>query len=204
MNNRSFSGFYKVNLNAGECEKYYFVFGGDYKSVVDATKENIDEKKNASLSYFENISPFSVKTSDDSFDVLFKTLPYQILSSRVNGKTAFYQAGGATGFRDMAQDTLSLAYFDKRRAREELMKLCNHVYFEGDVMHWWHGENTASGQGYPTTDCFLRTPSQITSKFRATGKYLTKRRRISTRLVLQRRKNRGLKSRNITKSAKAS
>lgn len=140
MNNRSFSGFYKVNLNAGECEKYYFVFGGDYKSVVDATKENIDEKKNASLSYFENISPFSVKTSDDSFDVLFKTLPYQILSSRVNGKTAFYQAGGATGFRDMAQDTLSLAYFDKRRAREELMKLCNHVYFEGDVMHWWHGE----------------------------------------------------------------
>lgn len=81
-----------------------------------------------------------MKTSDDSFDVLFKTLPYQILSSRVNGKTAFYQAGGATGFRDMAQDTLSLAYFDKRRAREELMKLCNHVYFDGDVMHWWHGE----------------------------------------------------------------
>lgn len=76
----------------------------------------------------------------DSFDVLFKTLPYQILSSRVNGKTAFYQAGGATGFRDMAQDTLSLAYFDKLRAREELIKLCNHVYFEGDVMHWWHGE----------------------------------------------------------------
>lgn len=140
MNNRSFSGFYEVNLNAGECEKYYFVFGGDYKSVVDATKENIEEKKNVSLAYFENISPFSVKTSDDSFDVLFKTLPYQILSSRVNGKTAFYQAGGATGFRDMAQDTLSLAYFDKRRAREELMKLCNHVYFEGDVMHWWHGE----------------------------------------------------------------
>lgn len=204
MNNRSFSGFYEVNLNAGECEKYYFVFGGDYKSVVDATKENIEEKKNASLAYFENISPFSVKTNDDSFDVLFKTLPYQVLSSRVNGKTAFYQAGGATGFRDMAQDTLSLAYFDKRRAREELMKLCNHVYFEGDVMHWWHGENTASGQGYPTTDCFLRTPLQITSKFRATDKYLTKRRRISTRLVLRRRKNRGLKSRNITKSAKAS
>lgn len=140
MNNRSFSGFYEVNLNAGECEKYYFVFGGDYKSVVEATKENIEEKKNVSLAYFENVCPFSVKTSDDSFDVLFKTLPYQILSSRVNGKTAFYQAGGATGFRDMAQDTLSLAYFDKRRAREELMKLCNHVYFEGDVMHWWHGE----------------------------------------------------------------
>lgn len=53
MNNRSFSGFYDVNLNAGECEKYYFVFGGDYKSVVEATKENIEEKKNASLSYFE-------------------------------------------------------------------------------------------------------------------------------------------------------
>lgn len=141
MNNRwSFSGFYEVNLNAGEREKYYFVFGGDYKSVADATKENIEEKKNESLLYFENISPFSVKTSDDSFDALFKTLPYQILSSRVNGKTAFYQAGGATGFRDMAQDTLSLAYFDKKRAREELMKLCNHVYFEGDVMHWWHGE----------------------------------------------------------------
>lgn len=140
MYNRSFSGFYKVNLNVGEREKYYFVFGGDYKSVVEATKENIGRKKNESLAYFENISPFSVKTSDDSFDVLFKTLPYQILSSRVNGKTAFYQAGGATGFRDMAQDTLSLAYFDKKRAREELMKLCNHVYFEGDVMHWWHGE----------------------------------------------------------------
>ena len=140
MNKRSFSGFYNVNLNAGEREKFYFVFGGDYKSVADATKENLEKKKKESLSYFKNLCPFSVKTADDSFDALFRTLPYQIVSSRVNGKTAFYQAGGATGFRDMAQDTLSLAYFDKERAREELLKLCNHVYFEGDVMHWWHGE----------------------------------------------------------------
>lgn len=55
-------------------------------------------------------------------------------------RSAFYQSGGAYGFRDQLQDCLALLYADPTFAREQILKHAAHQFREGDVQHWWHEE----------------------------------------------------------------
>lgn len=65
-------------------------------------------------------------------------LPYQILVSRFFARSGPYQSGGAWGFRDQAQDALSVIDMDKTLVRNHIFRLARHQYVEGDVQHWWH------------------------------------------------------------------
>lgn len=75
-------------------------------------------------------------------DYLLEGAWRQLVHSRLHAKTAFYQCGGAWGFRDQLQDIAAYMPYDEGAARRLLLHFAAHQYAEGDVMHWWHEPNT--------------------------------------------------------------
>lgn len=78
-------------------------------------------------------------TDNEELNHLVNTwLPAQIENSRINGRTGFYQCGGAFGFRDQLQDICAQLLWNPGAARRHILRSAAHQFEEGDVLHWWH------------------------------------------------------------------
>ncbi|EFM09389.1 glycosyltransferase 36 [Paenibacillus curdlanolyticus YK9] len=84
-------------------------------------------------------------------------LLYQALCCRMWARTAFYQAGGAFGYRDQLQDSLSMLHARPDITRAQIVLHAAHQYEEGDVQHWWH-EETERGIRTKYSDDLLWLP----------------------------------------------
>jgi N,N'-diacetylchitobiose phosphorylase len=65
-------------------------------------------------------------------------LAYQALACRIWARSAFYQSGGAFGFRDQLQDASAFTPHRRDVFRAQIVLHAGHQFVEGDVMHWWH------------------------------------------------------------------
>ncbi|MDP2369964.1 GH36-type glycosyl hydrolase domain-containing protein [Rhodoferax sp.] len=85
------------------------------------------------------VGTLQIETPCPEIDIMVNGwLPYQNLSCRMWGRTAFYQSGGAYGFRDQLQDAASLIYLRPDLTRAQILANAAHQFVEGDVLHWWH------------------------------------------------------------------
>ena len=85
------------------------------------------------------LEPLEVRTPDPAFDLLTNVwLKYQTLSSRLWGRTGYYQPGGAFGFRDQLQDSQVFLPLDPAQTRRQILMHAARQFSAGTTWHWWH------------------------------------------------------------------
>jgi cellobiose phosphorylase len=110
-----------------------------------------------------------VKTPDAGLDLMVnRWLLYQVLACRVWGRSAFYQSGGAYGFRDQLQDVMALVISAPDEARAQIMRSAARQFEEGDVQHWWHPPANAGVRTRITDDLYF-LPLAVHHYVTATG-----------------------------------
>lgn len=141
---------YMTVRESDKCEYYRFVLGAVrtdnferlLKFTLDRAFATFSEKERA-ISFAKSLVPkIFIEPQNElsrAYAALFNFfLPYQSCAGRFIARSGFYQSGGAYGFRDQLQDSLSVMYSNPSFTRTHIYRCCARQFLEGDVLHWWH------------------------------------------------------------------
>ncbi|MFH1278049.1 MAG: glycosyl transferase [Candidatus Eisenbacteria bacterium] len=136
-----------IDIAPGECAECSFLFGEgkddeEARTLVARYRRRgaVEEALAGVTAEWKRLrSGLRIATPRPALDIMVNGwLPYQTLACRMRGRTAFYQSGGAFGFRDQLQDAASLVYQAPEMTRAQILLHAAHQFVEGDVLHWWH------------------------------------------------------------------
>jgi cyclic beta-1,2-glucan synthetase len=144
-----------IDLGVGEVHEIVFFLGqaadaAEARTLIARYRAaDLRAVRGEVVSFWDGVlDAVQVKTPDPAMDILLNGwLLYQSLACRYWARAAFYQAGGAYGFRDQLQDVMSLVMAKPDLARAHILRAASRQFVEGDVQHWWF---PVAGQGVRT------------------------------------------------------
>jgi len=167
-----------IKLKKGEKKELIILFGQEERDniekIINKYKifNNVEAELDKVKQYWSHfLGNIQVKTPDKSLDYLLNGwLLYQTLSCRYLSRSAFYQSGGAYGFRDQLQDSMALGVVDPEIPKSQILRSASRQYVEGDVQHWWHPV-VNSGIRTRFSDDLLWLPYVTAEYINSTGDY---------------------------------
>ncbi|HWH69088.1 MAG TPA: protein ndvB, partial [Candidatus Sulfotelmatobacter sp.] len=117
----------------------------------------------------QTLTKIQVVTPDRAMDLMLnRWFLYQTITCRFRARSAFYQAGGAYGFRDQLQDCMAMVTTDPGLVRTHILRAASRQFPEGDVQHWWH---PPTGRGVRThfSDDLIWLPYTLNNYLEVTG-----------------------------------
>ncbi len=166
----------RMDLAVGASHERVFLLG--YGDTIEAAKalalsaanQPVGQRMQAVHDQWNHLlGATTVQTPDPLFDAMVnRWLLYQTVSCRLWAKAGFYQAGGATGFRDQLQDTLALTWAAPEMLRDQIVLCASRQFEQGDVQHWWHAPQGAGVRTHFSDD-LLWLPYACTHYINTTG-----------------------------------
>jgi N,N'-diacetylchitobiose phosphorylase len=167
----------ELELAPGESRQLAFLLGegADERATqalirAYASLAAIDQAYEGVTRFWQDlVSSIQVRTPAPAIDLMANGwLVYQTLCCRLWARSAFYQSGGAFGFRDQLQDAAALIHLRPELTRAQILLHAGHQFVEGDVLHWWH---PPQGRGVRTrfSDDLLWLPLVTADYVRSTG-----------------------------------
>ncbi len=135
----------KIKLDPEQEVEFYF-FLGVGKNEKDAielaekyAKADPDQIVERVKNYWQTfLGKFRVDLPDKDIQFLLnKWLPYQAIAGRLLARTAYYQMGGAYGYRDQLQDSLVSLWLNPNITKKQILLHAAHQRKDGTVQHWW-------------------------------------------------------------------
>lgn len=145
-----------AELDADEEKSFVFVMGeaGSLPEAADLAERfkspeaAWQELARVKEFWSEKLNMLQIRTPDESANIMLNGwLLYQTIACRLWARSAYYQSGGAFGFRDQLQDSMALIDIWPGITRQQILLHASRQFKEGDVQHWWHAEN---GKGIRT------------------------------------------------------
>ena len=167
-----------IKLKPHETKEVLIVLGQDSQENIMSMINKYRNIENAHTAlekvkeYWNDfLGNIQISTPDKSMDYMLNGwLLYQTLSCRYLSRSAFYQSGGAYGFRDQLQDSMALGVVDPEITKSQIIKSASRQYIEGDVQHWWHPV-VNSGIRTRFSDDLLWMPYVTAEYIKSTGEY---------------------------------
>lgn len=169
----------KLSLKPDE-EKILIVMLGANESLLDIERlidkysevsEAVNKLEEVKEYWSKLLGTIKVKTPDKTMDIMLNGwLMYQTIACRYWARSAFYQSGGAMGFRDQLQDSMAIGYLDSIFTKDQILRSASRQFEEGDVQHWWHPV-VNSGIRTRFSDDLLWLPYVTSDYLKITGDY---------------------------------
>jgi len=151
----------RLHLAPGERARVLFVLGAEESreaalAVAGASSVDLaDELLAARVADLEEqCGRLDVRCEDPLVSLMSdRWLPNQALVGRILARCAYYQQGGAYGYRDQLQDSLMELDTDPAVTKLQIGRHAESMFADGGVLHWWHPGTTIAVDSHHSDTC---------------------------------------------------